>query len=48
LAKKMIVVAAISLFAAGVILLRLASGLRGMALGAAVVGASLFLFWISA
>jgi hypothetical protein len=46
LPKKLLVVAAVPLLAVGVILLRLASGWRSMALGAAITGASLLLLWL--
>jgi len=44
--NKILVVAAVPLFAAGVSLLRLASSWRSMALGAAAIAASVFLLWL--
>ena len=46
LPKKILSVAAVPLFAMGVFLLQGTASLRSMALGAAVMGASLLLLWL--
>jgi hypothetical protein len=43
--KKVLVVAAVPLFAVGLVLLRSASAWRSMVLGTAMMGASLLLLW---
>jgi hypothetical protein len=47
LPKKMLIVAAAPLMVGGAIILQLAWGWRNMALGAAVMGASLLLLWFA-
>ena len=44
--KKVLLVAAVPLFAAGVVLLEATSSWRSVALGAAMMGASLLLLWL--
>jgi protein-S-isoprenylcysteine O-methyltransferase Ste14 len=46
LPKKVLIVATLPLFAAGVVLLQVVSSLTSMALGAAMIGASLLLLWL--
>jgi hypothetical protein len=46
LPKKILIVATLPLFAAGVVLLQVVSSLTSMALGAAMIGASLLLLWL--
>ena len=46
LPKNVLIVATLPLFAAGVVLLQVVSSLTSMALGAAMIGASLLLLWL--
>ena len=46
LPKKVLIVATLPLFAVGVVLLQVVSSLTSMALGAAMIGASLLLLWL--
>jgi protein-S-isoprenylcysteine O-methyltransferase Ste14 len=46
LPKKVLIVATLPLFAVGVVLLQVASSLTSMALGAAIMAASVLLLWL--
>jgi hypothetical protein len=46
LPKKILIVAGVSLFAVGVFLLSATAGWKSMALGAAMLGASVLLLWL--